>query len=95
MESSDGLLQRQFAELLRRAVRAQREDTVRGRCAIYQKAREHFAEHLRGLNPPLPAREVARRRLLLESCIQKVDLEVSATPPAERWKGEVNSGHAA
>lgn len=50
-------------------------DTVVGRCAVYDKARMALAEHLRDLKPPLPAREVARRRLELEASIEIIEQE--------------------
>ena len=66
-----------YKELLRRAVDALPENNGAARRAVYEKARAALVGQLRGINPPLPARDITTHRLQLEDCIRQVEQEAS------------------
>ncbi|MDB5560670.1 MAG: hypothetical protein JWN11_88, partial [Hyphomicrobiales bacterium] len=66
-----------YKELLRRAVEALPENNGAARRAVYEKARSALVGQLRGLNPPLAARDITQHRLQLEDCIRQVEQEAS------------------
>jgi len=66
-----------YKELLRRAVEALPENNGAARRAVYEKARAALVGQLRGINPPLPARDITTHRLQLEDCIRQVEQEAS------------------
>src|SRR3954454_12628559 len=66
-----------YKELLRRAVEALPENNGAARRAVYEKARAALVGQLRGLNPPLAARDITQHRLQLEDCIRQVEQEAS------------------
>lgn len=66
-----------YKELLRRAVEALPENNGAARRAVYEKARSALVGQLRGINPPLPARDITTHRLQLEDCIRQVEQEAS------------------
>src|SRR3954466_8510774 len=66
-----------YKELLRRAVEALPENNGAARRAVYEKARAALVGQLRGINPPLPARDITTHRLQLEDCIRLVEQESS------------------
>src|SRR5665213_1042001 len=66
-----------YKELLRRAIEALPENNGAARRAVYEKARAALVGQLRGINPPLPARDITTHRLQLEDCIRQVEQEAS------------------
>ncbi len=66
-----------YKELIRRAVQALPENNGAARRAVYEKARAALVGQLRGLNPPLAARDITQHRLQLEDCIRQVEQEAS------------------
>src|SRR3954469_2897123 len=66
-----------YKELLRRAVDALPENNGAARRAVYEKARAALVGQLRGITPPLPARDITTHRLQLEDCIRQVEQEAS------------------
>ena len=66
-----------YKELIRRAIQALPENNGAARRAVYEKARAALVGQLRGLNPPLPARDITQHRLQLEDCIRQVEQEAS------------------
>jgi hypothetical protein len=66
-----------YKELLRRAVEALPENNGAARRAVYEKARAALVGQLRGITPPLPARDITTHRLQLEDCIRQVEQESS------------------
>ena len=66
-----------YKELLRRAVDALPENNGAARRAVYEKARAALVGQLRGIKPPLPARDITTHRLQLEDCIRQVEQEAS------------------
>jgi hypothetical protein len=49
-----------YKELIRRAIQALPENNGAARRAVYEKARAALVGQLRGLNPPLPARDITQ-----------------------------------
>jgi len=66
-----------YKELIRKAIQALPENNGAARRAVYEKARAALVGQLRGLNPPLPARDITQHRLQLEDCIRQVEQEAS------------------
>src|SRR6195952_1777351 len=66
-----------YKELLRRAVEALPENNGAARRAVCEKARAALVGQLRGITPPLPARDITTHRLQLEDCIRQVEQEAS------------------
>jgi hypothetical protein len=66
-----------YKELIRRAIQALPENNGASRRAVYEKARAALVGQLRGLDPPLSAREITQHRLQLEDCIRQVEQEAS------------------
>lgn len=66
-----------YKELIRRAVEALPENNGAARRAVYEKARAALVGQLRGLDPPLSARDITQHRLQLEDCIRQVEQEAS------------------
>src|ERR1700742_5357279 len=66
-----------YKELIRKAIQALPENNGAARRAVYEKARAPLVGQLRGLNPPLPARDITQHRLQLEDCIRQVEQEAS------------------
>jgi hypothetical protein len=66
-----------YKELIRRAIQALPENNGASRRAVYEKARAALVGQLRGLEPPLSAREITQHRLQLEDCIRQVEQEAS------------------
>ena len=62
-----------YQELLSRAVEALPENNGASRREVYEKARKALVTQLRGIDPPLPAREITQHRLELEDCIREVE----------------------
>lgn len=66
-----------YKELIRKAIQALPENNGAARRAVYEKARAALVGQLRGLNPPLAARDITQHRLQLEDCIRQVEQEAS------------------
>ena len=66
-----------YKELIRKAIQALPENNGASRRAVYEKARAALVGQLRGLDPPLSAREITQHRLQLEDCIRQVEQEAS------------------
>jgi hypothetical protein len=66
-----------YKELIRKAIEALPENNGAARRAVYEKARAALVGQLRGLNPPLAARDITQHRLQLEDCIRQVEQEAS------------------
>jgi len=66
-----------YKELIRKAIQALPENNGAARRAVYEKARAALVGQLRGLNPPLAARDITQHRLQLEDCIRQVEQETS------------------
>ena len=66
-----------YKELLRRAIEALPENNGAARRAVYEKARAALVGQLRGITPPLAARDITTHRLQLEDCIRQVEQEAS------------------
>ena len=62
-----------YQELLTKAVNALPENNGAARREVYEKARKALVAQLRGIDPPLPAREITQHRLELEDCIREVE----------------------
>ncbi len=66
-----------YKELIRRAIQALPENNGASRRAVYEKARAALVGQLRGISPPLAARDITQHRLQLEDCIRQVEQEAS------------------
>ncbi|MCB9994547.1 MAG: hypothetical protein H6873_12935 [Hyphomicrobiaceae bacterium] len=62
-----------YQELLSKAISALPENNGAARREVYERARKALVTQLRGLTPPLPAREITQHRLELEDCIRQVE----------------------
>src|ERR1700712_2529506 len=77
-----------YKELIRKAIQALPENNGAARRAVYEKARAALVGQLRGLNPPLAARDITQHRLQLEDCIRQVEQEASEAAIAGRKQNE-------
>src|ERR1700748_3627097 len=66
-----------YKELIRKAIQALPENNGASRRAVYEKARAALVGQLRGISPPLAARDITQHRLQLEDCIRQVEQEAS------------------
>jgi hypothetical protein len=83
-----------YKELIRRAIQALPENNGASRRAVYEKARAALVGQLRGLDPPLSAREITQHRLQLEDCIRQVEQEASEAVIAGLKQNEHLAGSA-
>ncbi|MGN6103243.1 MAG: hypothetical protein ACTHOR_19065, partial [Devosia sp.] len=84
-----------YKELIRKAIQALPENNGAARRAVYEKARAALVGQLRGLDPPLAARDITQHRLQLEDCIRQVEQEASEAVIAGLKQNEEFSGNAA
>jgi len=83
-----------YKELIRKAIQALPENNGAARRAVYEKARAALVGQLRGLNPPLAARDITQHRLQLEDCIRQVEQEASEQVIAGLKQNEDFSSHS-
>lgn len=62
-----------YKQLLGKAIEALPENNGAARRQVYEKARNALVAQLRGIDPPLPSREITQHRLQLEDCIRQVE----------------------
>ncbi|MCB1517065.1 MAG: hypothetical protein KDJ19_05555 [Hyphomicrobiaceae bacterium] len=66
-----------YQELLSKAISALPENNGAARREVYERARKALVAQLRGITPPLPAREITQHRLELEDCIRQVEQQAT------------------